>query len=199
MRNIEKAISRAIILHHGQVRKGDKQTPQITHPVEVAMIVSKYANYEPAIIAAFLHDTVEDCNYTLDEVQAEFGTEVRYYVGLLTEDKSIADYTQRKASNLGQLRESLSTNRQVYFVKVADAISNMRSLVGALKEHGSKVWDKFNATKNDKVAYFNAILQDTKGFLPAEVFEEYVGLLKDLEYSETYEKKNIGFVRREEK
>lgn len=193
MRNIEKAITKAIELHDKQTRKGDGETPYIVHPIEVAMIVARHLNYEPAVIAALLHDTVEDSDYTLEQAEFEFGRDVAFLVGCLTEDKKIADRTERKNLNLGILRASLKDTNHPYFIRVADAISNMRSLTGSLREYGSEVWTKFNGDKADKLGYYKAILQDTRDFLPPEVFEEYVSLLKDLEYSETFEKKKIGF------
>lgn len=193
MRNIEKAITKAIELHAGQTRKGDGKTPYIVHPVEVAMIVSKYLNYEPAVIAALLHDTVEDCNYTFEQVETDFGKDARILVELLTEDKSILDYKMRKDMSLSILQASLKDTNHPYFIKAADAISNMRSLVGVLREKGNVVWNSFKAGKKDKIEYYKTILHDTRDFLPPEVFEEYVGLLKDLEYSETFEKPAIGF------
>lgn len=195
MRNIEKAITKCAELHAGQKRKGDAETPYIVHPMETAMIVAKHTSYEPAVIAAVLHDTVEDCDYTIDEVAKEFGPEVSSLVNLLTDDKKITDWQARKDANLAGLRE----NKLAYFIKAADAVANMRSLVGALREHGSVVWDKFNAPKDAKIAHYRTILHDTREILPAELLEEYVGLLKDLEYSEHLEKGKLGFVGVDEK
>lgn len=189
MRNIEKAITICAELHAGQKRKGDAETPYIVHPIETAMIVTKHTSYEPAVIAAVLHDTIEDCGYSVDVIAKEFGPEVADLVSLLTDDKNIKDWQARKDANLASLRE----NKLAYFIKVADAVANMRSLVGALQEHGPDVWDKFNAPRDAKIAHYRAILRDTREIIPAELLEEYVGLLKDLEYSEHLEKGKLGF------
>jgi hypothetical protein len=90
-----------------------------------------------------------------------------------------------------------SGHKLAYFVRVADTVSNMRSLVGVLREHRSFVWSKFNTAKANKINYYRVILQDMRDFLPAEVLEEYVGLLKDLEYSEHFEKNGLGFATAE--
>ena len=127
----------------------------------------------------------------MDNIQKEFGSEVTDLISLLTEDKTIVDWTDRKAENLKRLR----LNADAYFIKSADALANMRSLLAAIRQDGSIVWSRFNAPKEDKMGYFRIILQETGEFLPKKFIEEYVSALKDLEYSEFFEKKTaLGFV-----
>lgn len=187
---VEKALIKAIELHRGQVRKGDGKIPYVVHPVEVGIIVARYTNSPELVAAAILHDTVEDCKYFIEELEREFGSEIKNTVSSLTEDKSIIDWTDRKNENLKRLR----LNQDAYFVKSADALANMRSLLAALVEHGAVVWSHFNAPKEKKMEYFKVILQDTEDFIPKKHLEEYVSALKDLEYSEFLEKKtSLGF------
>ncbi|MBI2056162.1 MAG: bifunctional (p)ppGpp synthetase/guanosine-3',5'-bis(diphosphate) 3'-pyrophosphohydrolase [Candidatus Sungbacteria bacterium] len=188
---VEKALTKAIELHKGQVRKGDAKIPYVVHPLEVGIIVARFTNSPELVSAAILHDTVEDCKYPIEDIEEEFGSEVKNLVSSLTEDKAITDWTERKAENLKRLR----LNQDAYFIKSADALANMRSLLVAIKEDGSIVWSRFNAPKEKKMEYFKVILQDTEEFLPKKFLEEYVSALKDLEYSEFLEKKTaIGFV-----
>ena len=187
---VEKALTKAIELHTGQVRKGNGKIPYVVHPLEVGIIVARYTNSPGLVAAAILHDTVEDCNYPVEDLEEEFGSEVKNLVGLLTEDKSMADWAERKTEHIFRLR----TNQDAYFIKSADALANMRSLVEVLKDEGALVWDRFSAPKDKKMEYFKVILQDTEEFLPKKFLEEYVCALKDLEYSEFFEKKTgFGF------
>ncbi len=187
---VEKAIVKAIELHAGQVRKGDGRIPYVVHPLEVGIIVARYTTSAELVAAAILHDTVEDCKYPLDEIEKEFGNEVRNLVAALTEDKTLPDWIDRKNENLRRLRQ----NQDAYFIKCADALANMRSLLNALGAEGAVVWDRFNAPKDKKMEYYKVILQDTEDFLPKKIIEEYVSTLKDLEYSEFLEKKTtLGF------
>jgi len=64
---VEKALIKAIELHKGQVRKGDGKIPYVVHPIEVGIIVARYTNNPELVASAILHDTVEDCNYSLGE------------------------------------------------------------------------------------------------------------------------------------
>ncbi len=188
---VEKALTKAIELHKGQVRKGDGKIPYVVHPLEVGIIIARYTTSPELVAAAILHDTVEDCQYPLEDIEQEFGGEVKNLVSSLTEDKSITDWIERKNENLKRLR----LNQDAYFIKSADALANMRSLLAAVKEEGSIVWSRFNAPKDKKMEYFKVILQDTEDFLPKKFLEEYVSALKDLEYSEFLEKKTaLGFL-----
>lgn len=188
---VEKAIIKAIELHAGQLRKGDGNIPYVVHPLEVGIIVARYTTTPELVAAAILHDTVEDCNYPLEELEQEFGTEVKNYVSALTEDKTISNWEDRKTENLKRLKE----NQDAFFIKSVDALANMRSLIEAIKKDGSIVWSRFNATQAKKMQYFKVIFECTSDFLPKKHLEEYVSALKDLEYSEFLEKKSaMGFV-----
>ncbi|HCC49698.1 MAG: hypothetical protein A2445_01500 [Candidatus Jacksonbacteria bacterium RIFOXYC2_FULL_44_29] len=187
---VEKALSKAIELHKGQVRKGDGKIPYVVHPLEVGIIVARYTANPALVAAAILHDTVEGCEYLIEDVETEFGSEVKNIVSALTEDKTITDWIDRKNENLKRLR----LNQDAYFIKSVDALANMRSLTELLKNEGSVAWSRFNAPKEKKMEYFKVILQDTDDFLPKKHIEEYVSALKDLEYSEFLERKTaLGF------
>ncbi len=188
---VEKAIMKAIELHKGQFRKGNGKVPYVVHPLEVGIIVARYTTGSELITAAILHDTIEDCKYLIEELESEFGAEVKNLVSSLTEDKSITDWVDRKNENLRRLR----ANQDAYFIKSVDTLANMRSLLSAIKEEGSVVWTWFNAPKDKEMEYFKVILQDTGEFLPKKHLEEYVSVLKDLEYSEFLENNtSLGFV-----
>ena len=66
---VEQAIRAAAVLHNGQVRKGVSPYPFITHLVAVAFLLSDYSNDEDTVIAGLLHDTLEDTDYTPEELE----------------------------------------------------------------------------------------------------------------------------------
>ncbi|MGH3308312.1 MAG: HD domain-containing protein, partial [Nocardioides sp.] len=79
---LERAYVTAEKMHGTQVRKsGD---PYITHPLAVTTILADIGMTEPTLVAALLHDTVEDTPYTLDELRADFGDEVARLVDGVT-------------------------------------------------------------------------------------------------------------------
>ena len=82
---IEQAIRAAAVLHKDQVRRGQTPFPYITHLYAVATLVADYTEDENVIIAALLHDSIEDTDYTPDELKDDFGGEVMDLVLGVTE------------------------------------------------------------------------------------------------------------------
>ena len=191
MNLIQKAILTAMKAHEGQVRKGDGQTPYILHPLEAGIILSNYTTNEDLVSIAILHDVIEDGNINYEEIKDSFSEEIADAVNLLSEDKSIKDWKERKTENLARL----SSNMAIYIIKAVDALVNMKDLFYAIETYGEGVWERFNASKEMKMQYFERILKDTKASLPIDLLEKYVSTLKDLQYSHLLPKQNkIGFI-----
>lgn len=189
---IQKAIAAALKAHDGEVRKGDGRTPYVLHPLEVGIVVSYYTLHPQFIAAAILHDTIEHGKLTREEIAREFGAETADLVALLTENASIADWTDRKF----EAAKRAATDRAAAVIKAADAIVNMRDLFLAVRAGGAAVWERFNAPKEAKIAYFKLIFEETKAGLPAPLVEQYVSALKDLEYVDLLpgDRGEIGFI-----
>lgn len=188
---IQKAILMAMEAHKGQVRKGDGKTPYILHPLEVGITLSYYTASEELIAAAILHDVIEDSSIKASEIKQEFGEEVCDAVELLTENKKIEDWAERKAENLNRL----SQNKTIYIIKAVDSLVNMKELFALIEDQGEAVWKRFNASKEMKMAYFEKIFNEIKADLPASLLEQYVSTMKDLQYSHLihHETQEIGF------
>ncbi len=120
---IRKALRLVAVQHDGQHRK-DGVTPFIIHPIEVAMIVSEYANDEDIISAALLHDVLEDtdgCSY--EKLTDDFGTKVADIVHSLT-DEPLPDleWNEKHKKYLENLRNS---SDEAVLVCLADKYSNV--------------------------------------------------------------------------
>ena len=100
MKITEKAKSFAITAHIGQIRKSDKEKPKIIHPINVANILQEY-NFDDNVIAAgYLHDVIEDTNYTKEDLLKSFGEDVVSLVlGATEEDKSLS-WEERKQETI---------------------------------------------------------------------------------------------------
>lgn len=130
----------AISSHVGQLRRDG--TPFIIHPLEVARTCADLNMDEDAIIAAFLHDTVEDTNVKLSDIERNFGSGVAEMVDSLTKIMRIdllARFTGRgkasgQASNLQKLFIAMTKDTRVIVIKLADRLHNMRTLE-AMSEH----------------------------------------------------------------
>ncbi|MBR2755941.1 MAG: bifunctional (p)ppGpp synthetase/guanosine-3',5'-bis(diphosphate) 3'-pyrophosphohydrolase [Lachnospiraceae bacterium] len=126
---VERAYEVAKEAHGDQKRHSGE--PYITHPVEVAIILAELEMDKETIIAALLHDVVEDTGKTLDEVRKEFGDEVAELVDgvtKLTQIKYSADKIEVQAENLRKMFLAMAKDIRVIIIKLADRLHNMRTL-----------------------------------------------------------------------
>ena len=122
-----EAVSFAARAHHGQMRK-DKSTPYVSHVFRVALIVREVFGIRDrrAILAALLHDTVEDTLADFDELEETFGGEIAEWVALLSKDKRQRE-SQREKAYLEQL---VGAPWQVKACKLADIFDNLMDSTG---------------------------------------------------------------------
>ncbi len=123
---IRKAFKRAAFLHRFQSRRtGD---PYITHPLEVASILADLGMTTPTLVAAFLHDTVEDTDYTLEQLTAEFGDEVAHLVDGVTKLDKVKYGQASAAETVRKMVVAMARDIRVLVIKLADRLHNMRTL-----------------------------------------------------------------------
>lgn len=121
-----KAIEFAADKHRRQRRKDAEASPYINHPIAVATVLAAEGDVsdEATLLAATLHDTVEDTQTTFVELEEHFGPEVAGLVRELTDDKSL-EKAERKRLQIEHTRESSIRAKQV---KIADKICNVRDI-----------------------------------------------------------------------
>ncbi|MCL9796800.1 RelA/SpoT family protein, partial [Frankia sp. AgKG'84/4] len=113
-------------LHAGQMRRsGD---PYISHPLAVTQALAELGVDTTTLIAALLHDTVEDTGYTLDSVVEEFGAEVANLVDGVTKLDKMRFGEAAEAETLRKLIVALARDYRVLVIKIADRLHNMRTL-----------------------------------------------------------------------
>ena len=113
--------------HEDQFRRSGE--PYITHPVEVAIILSDLHAGPQTIIAALLHDVVEDTACTLDEIEASFGTDVRELVDGVTKLSKLSFKTViTQADNVQKMLLAMAKDIRVVLIKIADRLHNVRTL-----------------------------------------------------------------------
>lgn len=121
-----KCMNFAAIKHRDQRRKDSKETPYINHPVGVAHILSSEGNITDldVLMAAILHDTVEDTDTSIDEIENVFGPKIRGIVAEVTDDKSLPKQERKRL----QIEHALTASREAKLVKLADKLYNLRDL-----------------------------------------------------------------------
>ena len=136
---LNRAYVYAMQAHHGQVRaSGD---PYFSHPLEVAAIVTDMRLDVETVVAALLHDTIEDTATTRPEIDRLFGPEIGNLVEGLTKLKRI-DLVSRKSrqgENLRQLLLAVADDVRVLLVKLADRLHNMRTLHHTKPEQQARI------------------------------------------------------------
>lgn len=123
---LERAYITAERLHAEQKRKsGD---PYITHPLAVTTILAGIGMTEPTLVAALLHDTVEDTPYTLEECRNDFGDEVALLVDGVTKLDKVVYGDSAQAETIRKMIVAMSRDIRVLVIKLADRLHNMRTL-----------------------------------------------------------------------
>ncbi len=135
---VEKAFERAERAHDGQRRKsGD---PYITHPVAVATILAELGMTPSTLAAALLHDTVEDTDYTLQMLRADFGDEIALLVDGVTKLDKVTYGDAAQAETVRKMVVAMAKDIRVLVIKLADRL------------HNARTWRYVSATSAEKKA-----------------------------------------------
>lgn len=141
---LELAIDFATHAHHGQKRKSGE--PYITHPLSVASILIEWTMDIDTILAGILHDTVEDTDATLEEIESLFGADVAFLVDGVTKVgqaragmQSLDNYLPQTTDNLSKLLIAVSKDVRVIIIKLADRLHNLRTLQHMKPEKQKKI------------------------------------------------------------
>nr|WP_245720131.1 RelA/SpoT family protein [Nocardia uniformis] len=123
---LQRAFDVADEKHSHQFRKsGD---PYITHPLAVANILAELGMDTTTLVAALLHDTVEDTGYSLDELTNEFGQEVAHLVDGVTKLDKVNLGAAAEAETIRKMIIAMARDPRVLVIKVADRLHNMRTM-----------------------------------------------------------------------
>lgn len=112
--------------HRGQVRKSGE--PYITHPLAVARILADLGMDTITLVAALLHDTVEDTSYTLQQLEADFGPEVALLVDGVTKLDRAFFGEHAEVETIRKMLVKSGQDERVLIIKMADRLHNMRTL-----------------------------------------------------------------------
>ena len=118
----------ALVAHEGQMRKSGE--PFVKHPVEVCLILAELHLDTATLIAALLHDVVEDSHVPLSDIRERFGLEVAELVDGVTKLGKIkfASLAEQQSQNLRKMLIAMAKDIRVILIKLADRLHNMRTL-----------------------------------------------------------------------
>lgn len=120
--------------------------PYIIHPIAVARIVAKELELGAnPVIAAFLHDVVEDTDYTIEDICERFGDDVAFLVGVVTKQKKAKHEKSKQGDNYRQILASVQYDARAILIKLADRLHNMRTLDGIRPDKQMKIADEVDS------------------------------------------------------
>jgi GTP diphosphokinase / guanosine-3',5'-bis(diphosphate) 3'-diphosphatase len=123
------AISFAADKHRNQRRKDHQASPYINHPIAVATVLASESNVndDALLIAAILHDTVEDTETSFEDLEIAFGIKVADIVREVTDDKALPKATRKEL----QIEHAPHASSQAKQIKIADKICNIRDILNS--------------------------------------------------------------------
>ena len=173
---IYKALYKADYLHkNSKPRKTGE--PYITHPIAVSSILVKYGLDAETCAAALLHDTVEDTNTALEDIEKQFGLRVRQLVAKESEDKKESmpksqSWQIRKQEAIDKLKQE--DDLGVKIVCLCYKVSNLRSFQLLCFDKGDDAWNSFNMKDPKKhYWYYSSILEALSELKDTPVYKEY--------------------------
>ncbi len=180
---LDRAVIFAVKAHSGSFRKGTKM-PYIVHPMEAASIAASLCRdlppeeREKVIVAAVLHDVLEDTGTTEEVVAFEFGEDVLKLVKSDSENKrpelpAAETWQIRKQETIDFVKYKATVEEKI--VIFADKLSNMRSLYADFLVIGDELWNRFNVKEKSKHAwYYGSFVENMKEFEGTPAYEEFV-------------------------
>jgi (p)ppGpp synthase/HD superfamily hydrolase len=172
-------------LHQGQFRRGKAPFPYVSHLFSVACIIADYTKDEDIVIAGLLHDTLEDTEYTAEELAADFGSRVQSIVlgvSERTDPKDPRPWFERKDAYIATLANASEESR---IVAAADTIHNLRSVIEEYQGNFERYLLDFGGSLEQRLSLYerksqvfnegieNAIVEEFN-----HVFEEYKNFIR---------------------
>ena len=151
-----RAINTAAWAHDGQLRKGT-DLPYVSHVYGVMHLVSQQPGVdENTIIAAVLHDVLEDASdkYSIEDMERDFGELATTYVRMISKDKSLNTWQERADDYLSRL-DLISSPPLV--IAACDKVHNLSSILADYDEVGEELWQRFNSGKESQRWWYCAV------------------------------------------
>ena len=176
---LDRAICFAVQAHAGLERKG-KGFPYIVHPMEAMAIVATMTSDQELLAAAALHDTVEDTDVTVAELQELFGERVALLVAhesdVPLEGDASDTWHDRKTFAINLLK---GAERDVKVVAMGDKLSNMRAIARDYAVIGDEIWNLFNVKdKAEHAWHYHGLADALSDLSDTPAYQEFAALVK---------------------
>jgi myo-inositol-1(or 4)-monophosphatase len=179
---LDRAIVFAVRAHAGTERRG-KGFPYIVHPMEAVEIVATITRDQELLAAAVLHDTVEDTDVTIEQIQAEFGDRVASFVAAESDEPhqsrdSVENWRFRKQTAIDRLARA---SRDAKIVALGDKLSNMRAIARDYAQQGDALWDLFHAKDpKDHEWHYRGLAESLRELQDTFAYKEFEQLINQV-------------------
>lgn len=180
-KRFERALSYVVRLHGKQLRKGT-EIPYMSHLLGVASLVMEHGGNEDEIIAALLHDSIEDQGgeKTRNEIQKRFGEKVVGIVNGCTDSDVVPKppWRKRKEAYIAHLKHAPYSVR---LVSAADKLHNARAILNDCRELGESLWNRFNASRDEILWYYRSLVNAFREHGSTPLIEELDRVVSEIE------------------
>ena len=150
---IFEAIEFAVKAHAGQFRKGSG-LPYVFHPLGAAKILIECGCSQEIVVAAILHDTIEDTSVTYEDIRSAFGEEIAGLVREVSAPDMGDSWENRKRHTIEHLKDAPGN---VLLLACADKLDNITSIRKDYARLGEAVWDRFNRPRDRQKWYYESL------------------------------------------
>jgi (p)ppGpp synthase/HD superfamily hydrolase len=175
---VMRSLELAARWHEGQKRKHPFELiPYIAHPAGVGFLLQK-AGYSDEIVAAgILHDVIEDCGVTEEDLVKTMNSRIAKLVQEVSEP-DIHDWRQKKIAFIEKLSRATD---EALAIKAADHLHNLQSILSAARASSSTIWNLFGADRDSKLAYEQSIVDLVANRLkPSPLVEAHRAALEEV-------------------
>jgi (p)ppGpp synthase/HD superfamily hydrolase len=174
---LKRALDWAVVWHREQNRKyPGASVPYASHVAGVAAILSRYGFDEDVVSAGALHDTMEDCGNTFEDLSKLFGERVATLVRHVSEEDKSLPWEERKRLYLEHFTHK---PWEAQAITLADKIDNFASIVVCAKDHGDP-WPMFKRGKAAQLERFDALLAKARALPHHPIIDEYASALDEV-------------------
>lgn len=176
---LDDAIALATDAFRPVIRKGSG-VPYLTHLLQVLVTVGEYHGDEDQMIAAVLHDYLEDIESgTGEELESKFGPRVRRLVEALS-DTTVLPKPPWKARKVAYLAHLTDAPEEVKLISAADKLHNARSILRDHRVVGEEIWERFTAEKDETLWYYASVVESLASGWTHPLLEELRGTVDAL-------------------
>ena len=175
----EEALIHAARLHKDQTRKGTT-IPYVTHLLAVAAIVGENGGTEDEVVAALLHDAIEDSPETEASLAARFGNSVAEIVAACS-DADVMPKPPWKVRKEAYVARAASLPPSVRLVSSADKLHNARSILADLRTEKNALWGRFTGKKEGTLWYYRALIDAYEATGTTPIVEELDRVVGEIE------------------